>query len=138
MKINRMELMTRLREMIAEKEASAAARKSEAIDKNERAEEEYIEAHADEWIAFADTIRKRVRQSLAVTIEDVPRGLRSDSGQYAHIEVFRPGRVNASDYLPRTEHLSRLLAVLESCPDEFVTDAALARIGAPLRELMRP
>lgn len=138
MKVNRLELITRLREMIAEKEASAAARLAEATEKNERAEGAYVEAHLDEWTAFADAIRKRVRQGSAVTIEDVPRGLRSGSGQYAHVEVFRPGRVNASDHLPRTEHLSRLLAVLESCPDEYVSTSALDRIGAPLRELMRP
>lgn len=138
MKVNRLELIGRLREMIAEKEASAAARKAEAIDKNERAESEYIEAHTEEWSAFADAIRKRLRQGHAVTIEDVPRGLRSGSGQYAHVEVFRPGRVNASDHLPRVDHLVRLLAVLESSPDEYVSTSALDRIGAPLRELMRP
>lgn len=138
MKVNRLELMTRLREMIAEKEASAAARKAEAIEKNETAEYRYVQEHAEDWSALADTIRKLGRQGRALTIEDVPRGLRSGSGQYAHVEVFRPGRVNASDHLPRTEHLSRLLAVLESCPDEYVSTSALDRIGAPLRELMRP
>ena len=138
MKINRLELIAKLREMIADKEVSAAARKAEAIDKNERAGSEYIEAHAEEWSAFADAIRKRLRQGHAVTIEDAPRGLRSGSGQYAHIEVFRPGRVNGSDFIPRVDHLVRLLAVLESCPDEWVSSSALDRIGAPLRELMRP
>lgn len=138
MKVNRLELIGKLREMIAEKEASAAARKAEAIEKNETAEYRYVQEHADDWAALADAIRKLGRQGRALTIEDVPKGIRSGSGQYAHIEVFRPGKVRESDHLPRTEHLNRLLAVLESSPDEYVSTSALDRIGAPLRELMRP
>jgi hypothetical protein len=45
--------------------------------------------------------------------------------------------VRESDYLPRTEPLLRLIAVLESSPDELISTSALDRIGAPLKELMR-
>lgn len=138
MKVNRLELIAKIQAMITERETAAEARKAEAYTKAGNAETEYVRDHAGDWGKFADTIRLRNRRGQAITIEDVPEGLRSGSGRYADVRVFRPTTVRESEFVPRTEPLTRLLAVLESSPDEFISTSALDRIGAPLRELLRP
>lgn len=139
MRINRLELIEKIRGMVAEREAAAEARKTEAYDKAGNAETEYIREHTGDWGRFADRIRLRLRQGASITIEDVPEALRTGgNGWRASVKLFTPTTVRDSEFLPRTEPLTRLLAVLESSPDEFISTSALDRIGAPLRELMRP
>ncbi len=138
MRVNRLELIAKLRGMVAEREASAEARKAEALDKAAGSEREYVKEHAGDWAAFATRIRARLRQDRAITLQDVPEGLRKGSRSWPEVRVFSPTTVKESDYLPRTEPLTRLIAVLESSPDELISTSALDRIGAPLKELMRP
>jgi hypothetical protein len=136
-RINRLELIEKLRRMVAEREQSAAARLSEAYDDVARIESEYVAEHAADWAAFANKIRAKNRKEQPVTLDDVPEGLRAKSG-WQEVRVFRPSIVNESSYLPRTEALTRLIAVLESSPDEFVSTSALDRIGVPLRDMIKP
>lgn len=140
MRINRLELISKIQNMVAEREAAAKARKAEAYTKAGEAETNYVREHTVDWGKFADRIRLRLRQGAAITIEDVPEGLRtgSHSGWGARVHLFQAVTVRDSDFLPRTEPLTRLIAVLESSPDEFISTSALDRIGAPLKELMRP
>lgn len=138
MKVNRLELIAKLTAMVAEQEKKAADRKAEAYDKAGSAETNYIRTHAGDWGKFADKIRLKLRRDQAITIEDVPEGLRTQTGWNKGVDLFTPVTVRESDFVARTESLTRLIAVLESSPDEFVSTAALDRIGAPLRELMRP
>jgi len=138
MMINRLELITKLQRMVVEREEAALVRKAEAYRKAHDAATAYVMDHGNEWGRFADRIRLRVRQGTAITIEDVPEGLRQSKGWGRSVTLFEPTTVRESEYLPRTEPLTRLLAVLETSPDEFISTSALDRIGAPMRELMRP
>ena len=138
MRINRLELIEKIRVMINQREAEANARKVKAVDEAGRAEGEYVAEHSAEWTQFANRIRAQVRKSLPITLDDVPEGLRSGRGWHGEVRLFRPSTVRESDYVARTEPLTRLIAVLEASPDEFISTSALDRIGAPLRELMKP
>jgi hypothetical protein len=139
MKINRLELIAKIQVIIAEREKASETKKAEAYTKAGNAEAEYVKDHGADWDRFATRIRACLRKGSAITINDVPEGLRSGgSGWHASVNLFRPNRVNSSEYVPRTEPLTRLLAVLESCPDEFVSTSTLSLIGAPLKELLRP
>lgn len=139
MKVNRLELIEKLKTMVAERETRAATRKAEAYTEAGGAETKYLRDHAGDWGKFADRIRLRLRQGAAITITDVPEGLRTGGhGWNASVGLFRAAIVKDENYLPRTEPLTRLIAVLESSPDEFISTSALDRIGAPLKELMRP
>lgn len=139
MKINRLELIQKLTRMVADREAAAEKNKAEAVDQAAGAERAYLDEHTGDWSTFATTIRARVRQGKAITIGDVPEGLKSGgNGWRATVGLFTPHVVRDSEFVARTEPLTRLIAVLEACPDEFVTDSSLARIGAPIKELMRP
>lgn len=138
MRVNRLELIEKLKGMVAERETSAEARKAEAYDKAANAERVYLDEHAGDWSTFATKIRARIRQGKAVTLNDVPEGLRKGSRSWPEVRVFSPVTVKDSEYLPHTEPLIRLIAVLESSPDELISTSALDRIGAPLKELMRP
>jgi hypothetical protein len=137
-KINRLELIEKLKAMVAEREATAERRKAEAYTKAGEVETEYVQKHIGDWGKFADTIRLCNRRGQAITINDVPQGLRFGSGRYADVRLFQPVVVRESEFTARTEPLTRLIAVLESSPDEFISTSALDRIGAPLKELMRP
>lgn len=138
MKVNRLELIDKLRTMVAQREVATKERKEKALDEASGAERRYVDQHAGDWGKFATTVRMRLRQGRAITAADVPEGLRSGgSGWHASVQLFRATVVKDSDYLPRTEPLTRLIAVLESSPDEFISTSALDRIGAPLKELMR-
>jgi hypothetical protein len=138
MKINRLELMAKIQRMVVEREVAAKERKEKALDKAAGTEREYLNQHTSDWGKFADRIRLRLRQGVAITIEDVPEGLRRGSRSWPEVRLFQPTTVNEAEFVPRTEPLTRLLAVLESCPDEFISTSALDRIGAPLKEMMRP
>ena len=138
MMINRLELVRKLESMIVQREEKALARKAEAYKTAERARAEYVLCHGNEWGRFADRIRLRVRQGTAITIEDVPEGLRKGGGWRAEVDLFRPEKIRDADYTPQTETLTNLLAVLQASPDEFVSTSALDRMGAPMRELLRP
>lgn len=138
MKVNRLELINKLKTMVAEREMAAKERREEALDRVSGAERQYLNQHAGDWGKFATTIRTRLRQGRAITIEDAPEGIRGGSRAWPEVRVFTPTVVKESDFLPRTEPLTRLIAVLESCPDEYITTSALNQIGAPLKELMRP
>lgn len=137
MRINRLELIEKIRAMVAEREVSAAERLFKAYDKVAQDESTYVAEYGADWSKFADRIRLRVRKEQAITEADIPEGLRSLGG-WTEIKIFKPGTVRESDFVPRTEPLTRLIAVLESSPDEFISTSALDRIGAPLKELMRP
>jgi hypothetical protein len=137
-RINRQELIEKLRRMQTERIDQAAARMAEDYDKAAQAESQYVAEHAADWAAFANKIRARNRKEQPVTLDDVPEGLRGGSQSWPEVRVFRPTTVKESDYLPRTEALTRLIAVLESSPDEFVSTSALDRIGVPLREMIKP
>jgi hypothetical protein len=67
-RVNRLELIAKLRGMVAEREASAEARKTEALDGAAGAERVYLDEHAGAWSMFATTIRARLRQNRAITI----------------------------------------------------------------------
>lgn len=138
MRINRLELIGKIQRMVVEREEAALKRKQAAYTKVGSAETDYVKKYTADWGKFADRIRLRLRQGAAITIEDVPESLQVSSGWGARVHLFHPTTVKESDYVPRTEPLTRLLAVLESCPDEFISTSALDRIGAPLKELMRP
>lgn len=139
MKVNRLELIQKLKTMVAERETSAAARKAQAYTQAGGAETKYVRDHAGDWGKFADRIRLRLRQGAAITVEDVPERLRTGgNGWNASVKLFKATVVRDSEFVPRTEPLTRLIAVLESSPDEFISTSALDRIGAPLKELMRP
>jgi hypothetical protein len=136
-KINRLELIEKIRAMIAERESKALERKIKAYDEAGSAETNYVKDHAGDWGKFADTIRRRNRNGQAITVKDVPEGLRSNRGFGGNVDFFQPVKVKDSDYVAYTGTLTNLLAVLETSPDEFVSTSALDRIGAPLRELMK-
>lgn len=137
MRINRLELIEKLRRMVAEREQSAAAQLAKAYDDVAQDESRYVAEHAADWAAFANKIRAKNRKEQPVTLDDVPEGLRAKSG-WQEVRVFRPSTVNESSYLPQTEALTRLITVLESSPDEFVSTSALDRIGVPLRDMIKP
>lgn len=138
MRINRQELITKVQVMISEREARQAERLAEAYTAAGEAETNYVKDHSGHWSKFADRIRLRLRQGQAITADDVPEPLRDGRGWHESVRLFKPSTVRESDFVPRTEVLTRLLMVLESSPDEFVSTSALDRIGAPLKELMRP
>jgi hypothetical protein len=137
MRINRQELIEKLRSMVAEREQSAEARLAGAYDKAAQEESQYVVEHAADWAAFANKIRARNRKEQPVTMDDVPEGLRG-RGSWPSLQLFNPRVVKDSEYLPRTEALTRLIAVLESSPDEFISTSALDRIGVPLRDMIKP
>lgn len=136
MKINRLELIEKLKAMIAQREEDAAKALLHIREKNAAKEAAYVEETATAWSQFATTIRNRVRMGRPITFQDVPKDLQD--GYRERINLFRRPVIREADYTPRTDHLTNFLAVLESCPDEFISSTALDRIGAPLRELMRP
>lgn len=140
MKINRAELVERIKALIAEREAEAIRNYEEALAKIQNEQLVHVVRTSDAWIVLANTVRRRVRQGKPVTLADVPEELldRSRYGDSNRILLFKTPEIRRSEYQPRTFHLTRVLAVLESSPDEFVTDAALSRMGAPLKDLMRP
>lgn len=135
MKVNRLELIEKLKGMIQTVEDRAAARRAEALEKVQTDQAQYLTEHRADWEKLATTIRYRLRRDQPVTSEDIPEGIRYSRNAIA---VYTPRTFRESDYVPRVDHLHRLLTVLESSPDEFVSTSALDRIGAPLRELMRP
>jgi hypothetical protein len=137
-RINRLELIEKLRRMVAEREENSRRRLSAAYDDVARIESQYVAEHAADWAAFANKIRAKNRKEQPVTLDDVPEGLRGGSRSWPEVRVFRPNTVNESSYLPQTEALTRLIAVLESSPDEFVSTSALDRIGVPLRDMIKP
>jgi len=137
-KVNRLELIEKLKAMVATSEARAAASLEEAYTRAAEAETNYVREHAGEWAKLADKIRVLNRRGQAITIGDVPEGLRGGSRSYPEVRVFAPITVKESDHLPRTEPLTRLITVLESCPDEFISTSSLNQIGAPLKDLMWP
>ena len=135
-KVNRLELIEKIRVMIQEREDRAETRRLDAIARALTAEADYLALYTEDWKLFADRIRRRLRQGEAPRTEDIPEGLRN--GWKDGAVVFRKPVVRASDYAPKVEAHHRLIAVLEASPDEFVTTTTLDRIGAPLRELMKP
>lgn len=138
MKVNRLELIARIQVLISQRTLAAKERHEQALDKASGSERRYLDEHAGDWGTFATKIRARLRQGRAITIEDVPEGIRGGSRSWPEVRVFTPTVVKDSDYRANTEALSNLLAVLESSPDELISTSALAQIGAPLKELLRP
>lgn len=137
MKINRLTLIKKLEQMIVQHEEDMLRRKTEAYTRAGDAETRYMTDQAENWKQFADRIRLKLRKSQPITREDVPEGL-SYGGRSSSIDLFRPVTVVESDYIPRNQGLVNLLAVLQASPDETISTSELARIGAPLRELMKP
>lgn len=135
MRVNRLELIEKLKAIINDLEYAAAGRRALALIEAESAEKDYFQEHHTDWVLFVGNIQSKMKSGRAVTPEDVPEGLRDC---WQGINIFKPATFRESDYVPRVGHLNNLLAVLESSPDEFVTTNALDRIGAPLRELMKP
>ena len=137
MRINRLELIAKINALIVQREEKALASKAKAYDEAGKAESDYVRQHASDWAAFANRIRARVRKDQVVTHIDVPEGLRQ-GGFRSSVQLFQLRTVRDEDYAPQTQVLINLLAVLQASPDEFVTTSTLDRMGAPLRELMRP
>lgn len=140
MKINRLDLIAKLNEIITAREGRADQAYREAVERREDEAGVYFTEHAVAWRQLADRIRVRNRQGRPITKDDVPESILDTWGRRdtPKISVFAPGNpVLRKDYDPRTVHLRTLLAVLESSPDEFVTDSSLDRLGSPLREVLR-
>ena len=138
MKVNRLELIARIQTLISQRTLAAKERHEQALDEASGSERRYLDEHAGDWAKFATIIRTRLRQGRAITIQDVPESLRGGSRSWPEVRVFSPTVVKESAYRANTEALSNLLAVLESSPDELISTSALAQIGAPLKELLRP
>lgn len=136
MKINRLELIEKLKAMIKDREDAAAGRRALALIKVESKEKDYIHETGTAWLDFAAKVQDKVEAGRhAITMEDVPKILKDGWGD---LRFFKPPTFRESDYVPRVGHLNTLLTFLESSPDEFVTTNALSQIGAPVRELMKP
>jgi hypothetical protein len=135
MKVNRLELIEKVRGMIEARETEMAARRARDEEAAEKAQVTYMEEHGADWNQFNRNVSRRVRRGEPVTPEDIPDGLRYGRNM---VEVFRPVTIRESNYVANVGYLRRLAAILESSPDEFVSTSALDRIGAPIKELMRP
>lgn len=135
MKVNRLELIEKVKGMIEALENGAAERRARDERQAETAFTRYMEEHGAEWAEFSRTVARRVRRGEPVIADDIPEGLRYGRGM---VETFRPVTIRESDYVPRIGHLRNLITILETSPDEYVSTAALDRMGAPIRELMRP
>jgi hypothetical protein len=135
MRINRLELIEKVKAMIKAQEEGMVERRTRDLEAMATAEATYLEEHEADWSKFAIAIRAKLRRNKPVTADDIPQGIKH--GRYT-VETFYPSTFRESDYVPRVGHLVRLLALLESSPDEYVSTSALDRIGAPIKELMRP
>lgn len=137
MRVNRLELIGKISRFVADMETHQIARKSQAYTKAAQAETDYVLEQAENWRKFADTIRLRLRRGQAITIEDVPGDLRQATGWGRSVKLFEPVTVKQSDYVPATNRLVRLVAVLETSSDEEISTTSLDRMGVNLRELFR-
>ncbi len=133
MKVNRLELIDRIRTIIDQRKAAQAERLAADTRKAEQAEAEYVKKYVAAWGKFADTIRLRNRQGRAITHDDVPESLRG----YNSPLLFKAGIIRQSDYVAQVDHPENLIAVLESSPDEMISTSTLAQRGIPLKDLIR-
>ncbi len=135
MKFARNDLVDRVRNEIARREARAVERTAEAAAKRDAALAEYLETTTPAWSALADTIRQRKRYGKPVTAEDIPAALRGRNGSTGYVSVWTEPR--AETYTADTGPLSALLALLEATSDEEITTSSIERLGFRIADLFR-
>lgn len=134
MMFNRMELIDRLRSMVKEREDQAAEKKEQKLQEVADEARQYVLSTAEEWKVFVRVIQAQLRKNNPITPADIPPGLRD---RYNGIRLFEKKRVDESSFIPRTTHLNTMITVLEASTDEFISDAALSRLGVPLKDLVK-
>jgi hypothetical protein len=126
MKFQRTDLIARVKDAIAAKEAYAAERTANAAEAYETSRAEYIQNTRDSWKQLADTIRVRLRTGQPVAATDIPSVLRN-GWRGGHVETW--DKATPSTYEADTGPLRQLLVLLEAATDDEITTSSLERMG---------
>lgn len=130
MRINRTELIDKLRKRVEELTAAADDKYAREGAEEEARREAYREKTKVEWMKLAERIRRRCTEGQAVLSEDVPDTLRQDG-----YLGYRPRKVTRQP--PATAELRRLIGLLEASPDETVSLVSLERAGFNLGRVLK-
>lgn len=124
MKFRTADLIARIDALIEERKAVAEARTAEDKAAAEKARQDWLVAHSDAYVEFANRIKDKIRKGRPITMDDRPDGLRDKWQSLPFFDASKP-KVHTA----QTADLETLRATLTAVEDEYVTTTSLREIG---------
>lgn len=124
MKFNVQNLIATVEQKIAEAKARDEAHNKAEQEKVGQHRAEWLEEYGDEYVAFANKIKEKIRKGRPILQSDVPEKLGGWNRRFNVFDVYRPKTRE-----PGSPELESLLKALRAITDEEITPTALKSLG---------